>query len=101
MMRDRDRYGKARRRDWVETETESPHPDLGGFLLGMGLGLALFHSRFGFTSAWRQLVAVGQGKALRVHTLLLAATAIAFAPFLAAGVGPSGQAVEATSRRSG
>lgn len=63
-------------------------------LLGLGLGLVLFHSRFGFTSAWRQLVAVGQGKALRAHTLLLAATAIAFAPFLAAGVGPSGQAVE-------
>jgi hypothetical protein len=63
-------------------------------LLGLGLGLALFHSRFGFTSAWRQLVAVGQGKALRAHTLLLAATAIVFAPFLAAGVGPSGQALE-------
>ncbi|HEU4513164.1 MAG TPA: YeeE/YedE family protein [Nocardioidaceae bacterium] len=63
-------------------------------VLGLGLGLALFHSRFGFTSAWRQLVAVGQGKALRAHTLLLAATAIVFAPFLAAGVSPTGQAVE-------
>lgn len=62
-------------------------------VLGLGLGLALFHSRFGFTSAWRQLVAVGQGKALRAHTLLLAATAILFAPFLAAGVAPSGDAV--------
>lgn len=31
-------------------------------LLGLGLGLALFHSRFGFTSAWRQLVAVGNGQ---------------------------------------
>lgn len=30
-------------------------------LLGLGLGLALFHSRFGFTSAWRQLIAVGDG----------------------------------------
>ena len=63
-------------------------------VLGMGLGLALFHSRFGFTSAWRQLVAVGQGKALRAHSLLLAATAILFAPFLAAGVAPGGVAVE-------
>lgn len=63
-------------------------------VLGLGLGLALFHSRFGFTSAWRQLVAVGQGKALRAHSLLLAATAILFAPFLAAGVAPSGIAVE-------
>lgn len=59
-------------------------------LLGLGLGFTLFHSRFGFTSAWRQLVSVGQGKALRAHTLLLAATAILFAPFLASGVSPTG-----------
>jgi uncharacterized membrane protein YedE/YeeE len=59
-------------------------------LLGVGLGFALFHARFGFTSAWRQLMAVGQGKALRAHTVLLAATAILFAPFLAAGVSPTG-----------
>jgi uncharacterized membrane protein YedE/YeeE len=58
--------------------------------LGLGLGFALFHSRFGFTSAWRQLIAVGQGQALRAHTILLAATAILFAPFLAAGVSPTG-----------
>lgn len=59
-------------------------------LLGLGLGFALFHARFGFTSAWRQLVAVGQGRALRAHTVLLAVTAILFAPFLAAGVSPTG-----------
>lgn len=59
-------------------------------LLGTGLGFALFHARFGFTSAWRQLVAVGQGKALRAHTVLLGATAILFAPFLASGVSPTG-----------
>jgi uncharacterized membrane protein YedE/YeeE len=58
--------------------------------LGLGLGFALFHARFGFTSAWRQLVAVGQGKALRAHTLLLGATTVLFAPFLAAGVSPTG-----------
>ena len=65
-------------------------PQAGLLLLGLGLGFALFHSRFGFTSAWRQLIAVGQGKALRAHTLLLAVTAILFAPFLAAGVSPTG-----------
>ena len=43
--------------------------------LGLGLGLALFHSRFGFTSAWRQLVAVGNGSGLRAHALLLGTTA--------------------------
>jgi uncharacterized membrane protein YedE/YeeE len=65
-------------------------PQASLLLLGLGLGFALFHARFGFTSGWRQLVAVGQGKALRAHTLLLAATAILFAPFLAAGVSPTG-----------
>jgi uncharacterized membrane protein YedE/YeeE len=59
-------------------------------VLGLGLGFALFHSRFGFTSAWRQLVAVGQGRALRAHTLLIAATAILFTPVLAAGVSLTG-----------
>ncbi|WJD95158.1 YeeE/YedE family protein [Streptomyces antimycoticus] len=48
-------------------------------LLGLALGIALFHSRFGFTSAWRQLVAVGNGTGLRAHTLLLGTTATLFA----------------------
>ena len=51
--------------------------------LGLGLGAALFHSRFGFTSAWRQLVAVGNGSGLRAHTLLLGTTATLFALVLA------------------
>ena len=38
------------------------------FLLGLALGVTLFHSRFGFTSAWRQLVSVGQGRALQAHS---------------------------------
>ena len=29
-------------------------------LLGLALGAVLYHARFGFTSAWRQLVAVGR-----------------------------------------
>lgn len=66
------------------------------FAIGLALGLVLFHSRFGFTSAWRQLVAVRQGKALRAHMLMLAIAATLFAPILATGfslggaeVGPS------------
>lgn len=73
---------------WTFSTQGAPQAAL--LLLGLGLGFALFHARFGFTSAWRQLVAVGQGKALRAHTLLLATTAILFAPFLAAGVSPTG-----------
>ncbi|MET9499883.1 YeeE/YedE family protein [Streptomyces sp. NPDC006552] len=56
-------------------------------LLGIGLGFALFHSRFGFTSAWRQLVAVGNGTGLRAHTLLLGATATLFALVIGTGTG--------------
>jgi uncharacterized membrane protein YedE/YeeE len=56
------------------------------FGLGLALGFVLFHSRFGFTSAWRQLVAVRQGKALRAHMLMLAVACTLFAPILANGV---------------
>lgn len=56
-------------------------------LLGLGLGIALFHSRFGFTSAWRQLVAVGNGTGLRAHTLLLGTTATLFALLIGTGTG--------------
>ncbi|GAA5164908.1 YeeE/YedE family protein [Pseudonocardia eucalypti] len=56
-------------------------------LLGAGLGLALFHSRFGFTSAWRQLVAVGNGTGLRAHALLLGTTATLFALIIGTGSG--------------
>lgn len=53
------------------------------FLVGLSLGFVLFHSRFGFTSAWRQLVAVRQGRALRAHMLMLAVACTLFAPILA------------------
>ncbi|MDN4172872.1 YeeE/YedE family protein [Nocardioides sp. SOB77] len=55
------------------------------FAIGVALGFVLFHSRFGFTSAWRQLVAVRQGKALRAHMLMLAVACTLFAPILATG----------------
>ena len=56
-------------------------------LLGIGLGFALFHSRFGFTSAWRQLIAVGNGTGLRAHALLLGTTATLFALVISSGSG--------------
>lgn len=60
------------------------------FVIGVAFGLVLFHSRFGFTSAWRQLVAVGQGKALRAHMVMLAVACTLFAPVLAGGVSLAG-----------
>ncbi|SDH76884.1 hypothetical protein SAMN05192558_10345 [Actinokineospora alba] len=61
-------------------------------ILGLGLGITLFHSRFGFTSAWRQLIAVGNGQGLRAHTLLLgtAATLIALIVVTSSGPTPKG-----------
>jgi uncharacterized membrane protein YedE/YeeE len=56
-------------------------------LLGLALGIALFHSRFGFTSAWRQFVAVGNGTGLRAHALLLGTTATLFALIIGTGTG--------------
>src|SRR2546430_1906358 len=57
------------------------------YILGLLLGLVLFHSRFGFTSAWRQLVAVGQPRALRAHMLMLAVACVLFAILLGGGIG--------------
>lgn len=62
--------------------------------LGLALGLTLFHSRFGFTSVWRQLVSVGQTSGLRAHLLMLAVASILFAPILAGGVSLFGQQPE-------
>lgn len=56
-------------------------------LLGLGLGLALFPSRFGFISAWRQLIAVGNGQDLRAHTVLLGTAATLVALIAGTGTG--------------
>jgi uncharacterized membrane protein YedE/YeeE len=55
--------------------------------LGLALGFTLFHSRFGFTSAWRQLVSAGQPVALRAHMLMLAVACVLFAVVLSSGIG--------------
>jgi len=58
--------------------------------LGLALGFTLFHSRFGFTSGWRQLVAVGQGAAIRAHMVMLGVATVLFAVVFATGIGLSG-----------
>jgi len=63
---------------------------VGTSVLGLALGFTLFHSRFGFTSAWRQVVAVGQGVALRAHMLMLAVACLLFSVVLATGASLSG-----------
>src|SRR5699024_10521737 len=49
-------------------------------ILGLLLGYTLFHARFGFTSAFRRLMSVGNGQALRAHMVMLAVAVTLFAP---------------------
>ena len=55
------------------------------YLLGGGLGLALYHAAFGFTSAFRVLVADGRGAGLRAQMAMLALGALLFFPALGHG----------------
>ncbi|MCJ8518391.1 putative membrane protein YedE/YeeE [Pseudorhizobium tarimense] len=55
------------------------------FLVGGALGISLYHSAFGFTSAWRVFISEGRGRGLRVQMILLALTVLLFFPFLASG----------------
>ncbi|MBU9722803.1 MULTISPECIES: YeeE/YedE family protein [Bacillaceae] len=54
---------------------------------GLILGYTLFHARFGFTSAFRRFMAVGNGEALRAHMIMLAVAITLFAPILHFGIG--------------
>ncbi|PYZ94616.1 hypothetical protein CR194_03540 [Salipaludibacillus keqinensis] len=55
-------------------------------IIGLLLGYTLFHSRFGFTSAFRRLMSVGNGQAVRSHMFMLAVAVTLFAPILAFGL---------------
>lgn len=55
------------------------------FLVGAGLGLVLYHSAFGFTTAFRVFVSAGDGRGLRAQMLMLAVATLLFAPMLASG----------------
>lgn len=55
------------------------------FLVGTAAGVVLYHAAFGFTSAWRVLIADGRGEGVRAQMLLLALTSAVFFPLLAQG----------------
>ncbi|MBC3190692.1 YeeE/YedE family protein [Pseudonocardia sp. C8] len=71
--------------------TVAPATMVGTAALGLALGFTLFHSRFGFTSGWRQLVAVGQGAAIRAHMVMLGTASVLFAVILASGTALAGE----------
>ena len=50
------------------------------FLVGGGLGIALYHASFGFTAAWRAFILDGRGRGLRAQMLMLALAVVLFFP---------------------
>jgi len=55
------------------------------FAIGIALGATLYHSAFGFTSAYRRLVEQRGTHGVRAQLLMLAAATVLFAPVLAGG----------------
>lgn len=55
------------------------------WLVGAGLGFALYHAAFGFTGAYRTCIATGRSGAVRAQMLMLALAVLLFFPALAAG----------------
>jgi len=54
-------------------------------LLGMGLGLCLYHASFGFSTAWRRLVVDRDATGLRAQLVLLSLSVLLFFPVFASG----------------
>jgi uncharacterized membrane protein YedE/YeeE len=55
------------------------------FVLGGAFGLTLYHTLFGFTSAWRIFIADQRGAGLRAQMLMLGLAVLLFFPFLGQG----------------
>ena len=55
------------------------------FLVGAGLGFALYHAAFGFTGAWRTAWVTGRSGAVRAQMVMLALAVAIFFPALEAG----------------
>ncbi|MBH0228877.1 YeeE/YedE family protein [Halobacillus yeomjeoni] len=55
------------------------------FIIGIAFGLTLLHARFGFTSAFRRLLSVGNIQGLQSHILMLAVATTLFGIILSTG----------------
>ena len=55
------------------------------FLVGIGLGVALYHAAFGFTGAYRRALSTGDISGITAQAVMLGAATVLFAPVLAAG----------------
>ena len=54
-------------------------------LIGVALGLTLYHAAFGFTSAWRVFINERRGAGLRAQMVMLALAVLLFFPALSDG----------------
>jgi uncharacterized membrane protein YedE/YeeE len=55
------------------------------FLIGGGLGAALYFGSFGFTGAWRRMVVERRGRGIRAQMLMIGIAGVAMMPLLSAG----------------
>ncbi len=55
------------------------------YLIGGGLGVALYHAAFGFTAGWRNFIVRRRSRGLRAQLLLLSAASVLFIPVIAGG----------------
>lgn len=55
------------------------------WLVGAGLGFALYHGAFGFTGAYRALIARGESASVRAQMVMLAVAVAIFFPLIEAG----------------
>ncbi len=55
------------------------------FLIGVLLGVSLYHAAFGFTGSWRNFLAERRGAGLRAQMVMLAVASLLFLPMLASG----------------
>ena len=55
------------------------------YLIGIGLGIALYHAAFGFTAGWRNYIVRRRSRGLRAQLLLLALASVVFIPVIASG----------------
>ena len=69
----------------VTWQTQSPRQGL-LLLTGVALGITLYHASFGFTAAFRVLLADGRSAGVRAQMIMLGLACILFFPALAAGI---------------
>lgn len=67
------------------------------FVIGLLLGVTLYHARFGFTAAYRRLLLYGEVSAVQAQIAMLAAATLLFAPVLASGSALGREAVGAVA----